>query len=113
MSDEWVSYLVVLNSTGEKLYENYYGKQGANNAGEYLAVDPDSGDVMIFVDSDSLGGAFGFLKLTPDDSSPTQTPPGQPSTTTKSITTTKKTTTQPPCKDMLPKNKCGKMKYKK
>ena len=82
------------------MYENYYGAKGANNAGEYLAVDPNSGDVMIFVDSDSLGGAFGFLKLTPDDSSPTQTPPGQPPTTTKSPATTKKPTTQPQCKGM-------------
>ena len=87
------------------MYENVYGAQGANNAGEYLAVDPNSGDVMIFVDSDTLGGAFGFLKLTPDNSSPTQTPPGPPLTTTKSTTTTKKSTTttkkpttQPPCK---------------
>ena len=43
-----------------------YGDKGSNNAGEYLAVDPVNGDVMIFVDSDTLGGAFGFLKLTPN-----------------------------------------------
>ena len=42
-----------------------YGDKGSNNAGEYLAVDPVNGDVMIFVDSDTLEGAFGFLKLTP------------------------------------------------
>ena len=51
---------------GNTLYENVFGDKGSNNAGEYLAVDPINGDVMIFVDSDTLGGAFGFLKLTPN-----------------------------------------------
>ena len=46
------------------MYENVYGDQAGNNAGEYLAVDRNNGDVMVFADSDTLGGAFGFLKLT-------------------------------------------------
>ena len=42
-----------------------FGKQGSNNAGEYLAVDYTSGELMVFVDSDALGGGFGFMKLSP------------------------------------------------
>merc|ERR1712008_592292 len=54
---------------------NVYGDKGGNNAGEYLAVDPNDGDVMVFVDSDTLGGAMGFLKLTSNGSPPTTAPP--------------------------------------
>ena len=61
------------------MYENVYGDQESNNAGEYLAVDPINGDVMVFVDSDTLGGAFGFLKLTQDGSPPTEAPPNRAS----------------------------------
>ena len=42
-----------------------FGKQGSNNAGEYLAVDYTNGELMVFVDSDALGGGFGFMKLSP------------------------------------------------
>jgi len=66
MSDVWVSYLIVLDPQGNTLYTNVYGDKAGNNAGEYLAVDPENGDVMVFVDSDTLGGAFGFMKLTPN-----------------------------------------------
>jgi len=64
-SDIWTSYLVIVDKMGNKLSEGVYGEAGANNAGEYLSVDQTTGDVMVFVDSDSVGGGFGFLKLTP------------------------------------------------
>ena len=83
-SDHWVSYLVVLNTAvstqhtyvynnpnnliiqqGQVLDQGIYGEKGSNNAGEYLAVDESTGDLMVFVDSDALGGGFGFLKLSP------------------------------------------------
>jgi len=104
-SDVWVSYLVVLDPQGNTLYTNVYGDKGGNNAGEYLAVDPNNGDVMVFVDSDTLGGAMGFLKLTSNGSPPTAAPPtttsappitttnGAPPTTTVGPPTT--TTTSP------------------
>ena len=57
--------MILKKHQGNTLYQNVYGDQGGNNAGEYLAVDPNNGDVMVFADSDTLGGAFGFLKLTP------------------------------------------------
>ena len=43
-----------------------YGDKGSNNAGEYLSVDNTSGEVMIYVDSDYVGGGFGFMKLSPN-----------------------------------------------
>jgi len=61
-SDIWKSYLVVVNPKGETLYEGVYGTKDANNAGEYLSVDPENGDLMIYVDSDTIEG-FGFMKL--------------------------------------------------
>jgi len=64
-SDEWGSYLVVVSPSGEKLYENFYGSKGGNNAGEWLTYNKDTGDIMIYADSDTVGG-FGFLKLTPN-----------------------------------------------
>ena len=127
-SDVWVSYLVVLDpqvsinsktkkyskkSTlinskkkhqGNTLYENVYGDQEGNNAGEYLAVDPNNGDVMVFVDSDTLGGAMGFLKLTPSGSPPTVGPPTTPTPST--------TTTPKKCFDKWSKKKCKKQKKK-
>merc|ERR1712194_761785 len=91
-SDVWVSYLVVVDPQGNTLYTNVYGDKAGNNAGEYLAVDPNNGDVMVFVDSDTLGGAMGFLKLTSNGSPPTAAPPtttvSPPITTTTSPTTT-------------------------
>merc|ERR1711872_857986 len=65
MSDIWVSYLVVLDTNGNKLFEGVYGDKRGNNAGEWLSVDQATGEVMIFTDSDTHGG-FGFLKLTPN-----------------------------------------------
>ena len=55
---------MVVSKDGETLYQDFYGNKGGNNAGEWLSVDTDSGDVMIYTDSDSAPG-FGFLKLTP------------------------------------------------
>ena len=82
------------------MYENVYGNKEGNNAGEYLAVDPATGDVMVFVDSDTLGGAFGFLKLTPNNAPPTAGPPTTtalpPVTTTLAPVTTTKPPTGPP-----------------
>ena len=49
---------------GHTLHEGVYGDKGGNNAGEYLSVDETTGEVMIYTDSDTVGG-FGFLKLTP------------------------------------------------
>merc|ERR1711879_183637 len=63
-SDTWGSYLVVVSPSGDKLYENFYGSKGGNNAGEWLSYDKDTGDIMVYTDSDTAGG-FGFLKLTP------------------------------------------------
>ena len=50
---------------GNQLFEGVYGLDGSNNAGEYLSVDQATGDVMVYVDSDAVGGGFGFLKLEP------------------------------------------------
>ena len=63
-SDTWGSYLVVVSPSGEKLYENFYGTTGGNNGGEWLSYDGDSGDIMVYTDSDTAYG-FGFLKLSP------------------------------------------------
>ena len=52
------------NIQGTTRYEGVFGDKGGNNAGEYLSVDIDTGDIMVFTDSDTVGG-FGFLKLTP------------------------------------------------
>ena len=84
-SDIWVSYLVVLepgvnNSLmiiilhiqnqiilqGNTLFEGVFGNTDANNAGEYLGVDYTSGELMVFVDSDTFNGGFGFMKLSPN-----------------------------------------------
>merc|ERR1712241_1062930 len=97
-SDIWMGYLVVLDTEGNTLYENVYGDKEANNAGEYLSVDPNNGDIMIYTDSDSFGGVFGFLKLSPTNSPPTSSPPtGSPTTTistsSSSTSTTESTTT--------------------
>ena len=42
-----------------------YGEKDANNAGEYLSIDKDSGDLMVYCDSDTVGGGFAYLKLSP------------------------------------------------
>ena len=86
------------------MYTNVYGDKGGNNAGEYLAVDPNNGDIMVFVDSDTLGGAMGFLKLTPSGSPPTVGPPTTPTPST--------TTTPKKCFDKWSKKKCKKQKKK-
>jgi len=65
-SDVWVSYLVVLDKEGSTLYEGVFGDKESNNAGEYLSVDYDSGELMVYVDSDFVGGGFAFLKLSPN-----------------------------------------------
>ena len=52
------------NVQGKTMYSNVYGNKRANNAGEWISVDNNTGEAMIFVDSDTVGG-FGFLKLTP------------------------------------------------
>ena len=63
-SDTWGSYLVVVSPSGDKLYENFYGTPDGNNAGEWLSYSADTGDIMVYTDSDTAGG-FGFLKLSP------------------------------------------------
>ena len=63
-SDTWGSYLVVVDPEGNTLYQNYFGTPDGNNAGEWITYDTDTGDVMIYTDSDTAGG-FGFLKLSP------------------------------------------------
>ena len=84
-SDTWVSYLVVVDTQvnhrflylvkhynnliiwqGNTLYEGVFGCKGSNNAGEYISVDNTSGEIMIFVDSDYVGGGFAFMKLSPN-----------------------------------------------
>ena len=55
---------MVTSPSGDKLYENFYGLKGSNNAGEWLSYDKDTGDIMVYADSDAAGG-FGFLKLSP------------------------------------------------
>merc|ERR1711953_741525 len=62
VSDIWVSYLVVVSKSGDKLFEGTYGNPGGNEAGEYLTV-TSTGDIMIYTDSDTTPG-FGFLKIT-------------------------------------------------
>jgi len=63
-SDTWVSYLVVVDPQGNTLHEGVYGDKEGNNAGEYLSVDTNTGEVMVYTDSDTVEG-FGWLKLTP------------------------------------------------
>ena len=89
------------------MYTNVYGDKAGNNAGEYLAVDPNNGDVMVFVDSDTLGGAMGFLKLTPNGLPPTVGPPTTPTTPTTTTTTESKE-----CFDIWSAKKCKKKKKK-
>ena len=38
---------MVVSKEGETLYQNFWGDKGGNNAGEWLSVDRDSGEVMI------------------------------------------------------------------
>ena len=64
-SENESSFLTQSIFQGNKLTEGVYGQAGSNNAGEYLSVDMTTGDVMVFVDSDAVGGGLGFLKLTP------------------------------------------------
>ena len=47
------------------MHEGVYGNKNGNNAGEWISVDTNTGDVMIYTDSDTVGG-LGFLKLTPN-----------------------------------------------
>ena len=63
-SDEWGSYLVIVSPSGDKLYENFYGRKGGNNAGEWLTYDAAADEIMVYADSDSVGG-YGFIKLKP------------------------------------------------
>ena len=63
-SNTWGSYLVVLTPGGQKLFENFLGTPDGNNAGEWITYDKDSGDIMVYTDSDTVYG-FGFLKLSP------------------------------------------------
>ena len=84
-SDIWVSYLVVVDTEvtfstshlilsfhnriipqGNTMFEGVYGDKESNNAGEYLSVDTTNGELMVYVDSDHVGGGFGFMKLSPN-----------------------------------------------
>merc|ERR1711963_396047 len=97
MSDIWVSYLVVVDPQGNTLFQGVFGDKNGNSAGEYLSVDQQTGEVMVYVDADTIGGGFGFVKLTPDGtnpppttttSAPTTAPPPGPTTTSATTTTT-------------------------
>ena len=61
-SDIWVSYLVVVDPQGNTLFQGVFGDKGGNSAGEYLSVDQQTGEVMIYVDADTIGG-YGFMKV--------------------------------------------------
>ena len=62
-SDTWGTFLVVADpATGDTVYQNFYGDKGGNNAGEWHTYDRESGDIMVYLDSDTVGG-FGYLKL--------------------------------------------------
>ena len=62
-SDVWVSYLVVVDPQGNTLFQGVFGDKGGNSAGEYLSVDQQTGEVMIYVDADTIGGGYGFMKV--------------------------------------------------
>ena len=62
-SDIWVSYLVVVAPQGNTLFQGVFGDKGGNSAGEYLSVDQQTGEVMIYVDADTIGGGYGFMKV--------------------------------------------------
>ena len=55
---------MVVSPAGEKIYENFYGTPDGNNAGEWITYEKDTGNIMIYTDSDTTYG-FGFLKLSP------------------------------------------------
>ena len=61
-SDIWVSYLVVVDPQGNTLFQGVFGDKAGNSAGEYLSVDQQTGEVMIYVDADTIGG-YGFMKV--------------------------------------------------
>ena len=84
-SDIWVSYLVVAdpqvnlfihfvffkkpmsklfkNAQGNTLFQGVFGDKAGNSAGEYLSVDQQTGEVMVYVDYDTIGGGYGFMKV--------------------------------------------------
>ena len=62
-SDIWVSYLIVVDPKGNTLFQGVFGDKGGNSAGEYLSVDQQTGEVMIYVDADTIGGGYGFMKV--------------------------------------------------
>ena len=51
---------------GKTLFEGVYGDKEANNAGEYMSVDTKTGELMVYLDSDTVGGGFAFMKLSPN-----------------------------------------------
>ena len=62
-SDVWGSYLVVADpGTGHTLSQGSWGDKGGNNAGEWRTYVRATGDIMVYLDSDTVGG-FGYLKL--------------------------------------------------
>ena len=40
-----------------------FGDKDGNSAGEYLSVDQQSGEIMVYVDADTIGGGYGFMKV--------------------------------------------------
>ena len=40
-----------------------FGDKDDNSAGEYLSVDQQSGEIMVYVDADTIGGGYGFMKV--------------------------------------------------
>merc|ERR1719429_895784 len=101
---QWIHdemYGVDLDLAGNYLLLGGFGDKGGNSAGEYLSVDQQTGEVMIYVDADTIGGGYGFMKLSPDTSNPappttTSAPTPGPTTTTTASTPGPTTTTAAP-----------------
>ena len=105
------------------MFQGVFGDKAGNSAGEYLSVDQQTGEVMVYVDADTIGGGYGFMKLSPGTTNPPPTPKPTTSTTAAPTTTTKATTTtaipttasstteggnsgEEQCQDIWPKSAC-------
>lgn len=68
VADEWKSYLIKVDASGNLLWEQVYGDGAGNgnNAAEFLSL-TDDGGYMLFNDTDSTGemqpNNYGFMKL--------------------------------------------------
>ena len=45
------------------MFQGVFGDKAGNSAGEYLSVDQQTGEVMIYVDADTIGGGYGFMRV--------------------------------------------------